>query len=77
MLFLCFYCLSLIFTAHKNIRLLYTTADFIGCLENTYHQRDYGYTTLVAMLNDKALKTIHTKSSHENAKVSWKSATLS
>jgi hypothetical protein len=51
--------LSLIFTAHKNIRLLYMTADFTGCLENTYHQRDYGYTTLVAMLNDKALKTIH------------------
>jgi hypothetical protein len=59
MLFLCFYWLSLMFTAHKNIRLLYMTADFTGCLENTYHQRDYGYTTLVAMLNDKALKTIH------------------
>jgi hypothetical protein len=60
MLFLCFYWLSLIFTAHKNIRLLYMTADFTGCLENTY-QRDYGYTTLVTMLNDTALKTIHTR----------------
>jgi hypothetical protein len=51
----------LIFTAQKNNRLLYIAADFIGCLEKTFHRQNHGYTALVTMPKNMALKTINTR----------------